>query len=77
VRWWQYLGMSPTHTFLLAVKGMSCQHCVRAVTQAVQTLDPHAVVSIDLPSGQVSVTSHVDRTAVVQAIQNEGYEVAA
>jgi len=59
------------------VQGMSCGHCVGAVTQAVKALDPAAEVKIDLPSGKVEVQSDKDRAAIVQVIQEEGYTVAA
>ena len=41
----------------LTVKGMSCQHCVKAVTNAIQELDANAKVEIDLPSGQVATAT--------------------
>jgi copper chaperone len=59
------------------VQGMSCNHCVGAVTQAVKALDPQAEVNIDLASGKVDVQSGQDRGAIVQAIEEEGYKVAA
>ena len=59
------------------VQGMSCGHCVGAVTQAVKALDPQADVKIDLASGKVDVQSEQDRGAIVQAIEEEGYKVAA
>ena len=59
------------------VQGMSCNHCVGAVTQAVKALDPRADVKIDLASGKVDVQSEQDRGAIVQAIEEEGYKVAA
>lgn len=58
------------------VGGMSCGHCVRAVTQAVQQLDPQAAVTVDLPSGQVQVRSSQPREAIARAIRDEGYAVA-
>ncbi|MFC0710073.1 heavy-metal-associated domain-containing protein [Azorhizophilus paspali] len=58
------------------VKGMSCGHCVRAVTQAVQALDAAAEVQVDLPSGEVRVTSRLPAEQVMEAIREEGYEVA-
>jgi copper chaperone len=61
----------------LQVKGMSCQHCVKAVTQAVQAHDGAAQVKVDLPSGQVSVVSHLGREEIIAAIVEEGYEVQA
>ena len=59
------------------VQGMSCGHCVGAVTQAVKSLDPQAEVKVDLGSGKVEVQSQQDRTAIARAIEEEGYKVAA
>jgi copper chaperone len=42
------------------VQGMSCGHCVGAVTQAVKTVDPQAEVKVDLASGKVEVQSQQD-----------------
>ncbi len=61
----------------LKVKGMSCGHCARAVTQAVQQHDAQAAVDIDLPSGTVRVRSNLPRERVVAVITEEGYEVLA
>lgn len=68
---------TPSHTLELTVSGMSCQHCVKAVTQAVQNLDPQASVSIDLPTGKVSVGSTASLEQVKAAIAEEGYDVSA
>jgi len=59
------------------VTGMTCGHCVGAVTEAVKSLDPQAEVKIDLPSGKVEVQSQQDRGAIARAIEEEGYKVAA
>lgn len=59
------------------VKGMSCQHCVRAVTQAIQTLDAQAQVDIELARGEVQVRSTLPRDRIAEAIREEGYEVMA
>ena len=58
------------------VKGMTCGHCERAVTQAVKTLDPQAAVTIDRATGQVEVNSSQPREAIAAAISEEGYSVA-
>ncbi|TWO71083.1 heavy-metal-associated domain-containing protein [Caenimonas sedimenti] len=58
------------------VQGMTCGHCVRAVTQAVQSVDPAAEVKVDLASGQVQVQSGGDPAAIARAIEEEGYQVA-
>ena len=58
------------------VQGMSCGHCVGAVTNAVRALDPQAQVKVDLATGQVDVQSQQERAAIVEAIEEEGYRVA-
>lgn len=59
------------------VSGMSCGHCVRAVTEAVQGVDPAAKVAVDLPAGLVTVDGAADRNRLASAITDAGYEVAA
>lgn len=69
--------MTAPNELVFQVKGMSCGHCVRAVTQAVQARDPQARVEVDLPTGRVAIHSTLDRAAAAQAIAEEGYEVLA
>ncbi len=64
-----------TQTF--QVQGMTCGHCERAVTQAIQQVDPAATVQIDRASGQVQVQSATPREQLAAAITEEGYAVAA
>lgn len=67
--------MSSTQHHQLTVKGMSCQHCVKAVTRAIQDKDPLAGVEVTLPEGKVSVATSLDRNTVAALITEEGYEV--
>ncbi|MFX5918407.1 heavy-metal-associated domain-containing protein, partial [Acinetobacter baumannii] len=55
----------------------TCGHCERAVTQAIQQVDPAATVQIDRASGQVQVQSATPREQLAAAIAEEGYTVAA
>ncbi|HWH90101.1 MAG TPA: cation transporter [Pseudomonas sp.] len=57
------------------VQGMSCGHCVKAITNAVQALDPAASVRVDLPAKEVGVESALSADQVIDAIREEGYEV--
>lgn len=57
------------------VQGMTCGHCVKAVTHAVQLLDNAAAVSVELDSGKVVINSAVPRERLVEAIREEGYTV--
>jgi copper chaperone len=68
-------GIIMNQTF--QVQGMSCGHCVGAVTQAVKSVDPQAQVKVDLSSGKVEVQSQQDHAAIAKAIEEEGYKVAA
>lgn len=61
---------------VLKVGGMTCQHCVNAVTRAIKRLDPAASVDVDLKSGQVSVDGALARDAVQRAVEGAGYSVA-
>lgn len=58
------------------VSGMSCGHCVRAVTQAIQSLDQAASVEVDLAAGLVRVQGNLDAAQIQAAIREEGYDVA-
>lgn len=64
------------NTIELKVSGMSCEHCVRAVTQAIRAEDPGAEVRVDLAAGTVRTTTALPRDKVAAAIEEEGYGVA-
>lgn len=60
------------------VKGMTCDHCVRAVTEEVEKVAGVTAVDVDLASGRLTVSSGapVDEAAVRHAVEEAGYEVA-
>ncbi|EPA98166.1 heavy-metal-associated domain-containing protein [Pseudomonas umsongensis] len=57
------------------VEGMSCGHCVKAITQAVQAKDPAASVRVDLAAREVGVESALSAEQVIELISEEGYRV--
>ncbi len=57
------------------VTGMTCGHCEKAVTRAIQQLDPQAEVTIDRSQNTVDVQSQQPREALARAITEEGYAV--
>lgn len=59
------------------VQGMTCGHCVRSVTQAVQSQDPGATVQVDLSKGLVQVDSRLTDEEVLGLIRTEGYVATA
>ncbi|MBV9654399.1 MAG: heavy-metal-associated domain-containing protein [Acetobacteraceae bacterium] len=61
----------------LQVSGMTCEHCVAAVSRAVRAVPGAGQVSVDLERGAVAVSGNPDPGAVRRAIAEEGYEVAS
>jgi len=67
-----------TTTATYSVQGMSCGHCVAAVSSELTQLPGVTHVDVDLASGDVVVTSTapLDPAAVAAAIDEAGYELA-
>ena len=61
----------------IKIKGMSCQHCVMAVTKALGSLDGIKNVQVDLKTGIATYeeTKPVDDKVVTDAIKKAGYDV--
>ena len=59
-----------------AVDGMTCEHCVHAITGEVTKVGGVADVTVDLTAKTVAVTGQaVDEIAVRTAIDEAGYTV--
>ncbi|WP_447095989.1 heavy-metal-associated domain-containing protein [Pseudomonas sp. CF10PS3] len=58
---------------VFSVEGMTCGHCVRAVTQAVLSKDSSASVKVDLAAKEVGVESRLSAEEVISLITEEGY----
>ncbi len=65
---------TPVSTLRLTVTGMTCGHCEKAVTRAIQQLDAGAEVRIDRAQNLVEVHTAADAQAVCEAIREEGYQ---
>jgi copper chaperone len=63
-------------TVELKVSGMSCGHCVRAVTEAIRERDPDARVAIDLPTGTIRAETRLPAAEVAALVAEEGYPAA-
>jgi copper chaperone len=71
-----------THTTVLDVQGMTCGHCVRAVTQEVSELDGVRGVDVVLQRDKASTVTVVsdrdlDAEALRAAVDEAGYTVEA
>jgi copper chaperone len=64
-------------TTIYTVAGMTCGHCVSAVTEEVTKIAGVSDVQVDLASGAVSVASdsQLDNAAVKEAVEEAGYEL--
>lgn len=67
-------------TIELKITGMSCEHCVRAVTEALEGVSGVSAVKVDLASGRASVqvdTDTVALPALIEAVEEQGFEAEA
>jgi copper chaperone CopZ len=66
-----------TYQATYTVIGMTCGHCVRAVTDELARLDGVSAVAADLSSGRVDVTSTapLPEAAVRAAVEEAGYQI--
>ena len=64
-------------TATYTVTGMTCGHCVSAVTEELTKLDGVQKVDVDLATGHVAVESDqpLDDAAVAAAIDEAGFQV--
>jgi copper chaperone len=69
--------MSTTNTY--TVEGMTCGHCVAAVTEELAKLDGVSRVDVDLASGRVTIESNqpLDSADVAAAVDEAGYTISA
>ena len=58
---------------LFKVENMRCQHCVNAVTRALQALDSAAQVRVDLAKGEVEASGTFSADAAIAALAEEDY----
>ncbi|BAU91396.1 heavy metal transport/detoxification protein [Methylorubrum populi] len=66
-------GSARPDAVVLRVDGMTCGHCVRAVTAAIARDLPGAVASVDLATKTLTVSGTTDAVAVARAVVSAGY----
>jgi copper chaperone len=67
-------------TETIRVEGMSCDHCVKAVTAAASALPGVASVSVDLKGGTATVDYDPALSTLDQlktAIEDQGFDIGA
>lgn len=61
-------------TNTLQISGMTCHHCVRSVTKALQGVAGVDNVSVDLGAGRAQVDGPADPESLLRAVESEGYQ---
>ena len=59
----------------LEIAGMTCQGCVRAVTNSLKRALPDAEVAVDLAAKSVVIAGGSDEAAAREAIERAGFTV--
>ena len=72
------MSVEAPHRSTITVVGMSCEHCVRAVTAELEALSGVRTVEVALGSGVVTVTSEreLSGTELAGAVEEAGYQLA-
>ena len=58
----------------LEISGMNCQHCVAAVTRALEAVPGVSAVSVDLAAGRAQVDGAADPGSLARAVIDAGYQ---
>jgi copper ion binding protein len=65
-------------TVALTIGGMSCQHCVRAVREALEAVPGVTVSRVEIGSAEVSFdATQSSAEAIAAAVSDAGYDASA
>lgn len=64
-------------TTTITVEDMSCEHCERTVTDALQDVSGVTDANVDREAEQASVDGDADVSALVEAVEDAGYTAHA
>jgi copper chaperone len=59
----------------LEIDGMTCEHCVRSVTEALRQVPGVEKVQVSLKPGRAIVEGKPETAALKSAVREEGYSV--
>lgn len=57
----------------LQIENMTCEHCVKAITNALIDADQNAKVEVSLAQKQVAVESELEANKIISILEDEGY----
>jgi copper chaperone len=72
------MSVQTSHLTTVTVSGMTCQHCVNAVTEELGALNGVSTVDVTLSSGIVTLRSNreLSRDELAAAVDEAGYTIA-
>lgn len=59
----------------IKIEGMSCQHCIAHVTEALKNIPGLSDIKVSLEEKCATVSGSADPAAIKAAIEEEGYDV--
>ncbi len=59
----------------ISIEGMSCEHCVAHVKNALEGIDGVSAVEVNLEGKYATVETDVNDEILKEAIEEEGYDV--
>ena len=63
-------------TTTFTVTGMTCDNCVRHVTEAIKNVSGVKTTDVSLATNSANVEGDFDEAAIIAAVEEEGYEAA-
>lgn len=60
---------------VLKIDGMGCEHCVKAVTGALSSLEGVSLVEVKIGEATVEVADHYDMKKIQEALDDAGYDL--
>ena len=60
---------------LINIEGMSCNHCVAHVKEALAEIDGVNVIDVSLDTKNATVETIIGNEILIKAIEEEGYQV--
>ncbi|MCB1881685.1 MAG: cation transporter [Gammaproteobacteria bacterium] len=63
-------------TIELEIQGMTCQHCVKRATKALESVPGVEGVEVTLEPGAASVSGSCGSSELIKAVESAGYKAA-
>ena len=62
---------------IINIEGMSCNHCVAHIKEALQGINRVTLLDVSLDNKNAIVETEVDNDTLINAIEEEGYDVVS